>query len=301
MIIIYPYYYDVMEIPPRCRKPRPVQHTGELEVEIREPSETEAPVALVLHSRARWSEDATWYDQEFRWFDERFWVRRDIDERGLREPYALSLPDEPRYINRYSCAPGSSGAEHAENYIRHWAQDQILIAGQVWRPWAEPLLKIGKIDSWKFPRTYEMRVEYSPGGYGCNVWYYPLTMWNTLSTTLRDLAGEDEKFWKTEHCRFDILMPETIRWPIHHHYEFYLGNGMVVVRLKVEAPTEEEAVQEVREGLADIYPDLTLGNQSGTILSYPKVQFHPNMVGRAQLVRRVSGLEKLLGEKETDE
>lgn len=295
MKIIYPYHYDVNEIPPRCRNPRPVQYTAELEVEIREPSVTEAPVALIQHSRYRWSEEETpWHVHPFRWYEGQLWVQRDPGpDHKERERYTLSVPAEPRYVCRYSWDQLGDQKAQSEEHIREWATEQILIDGQIWRPFPEPLIKASKVDSWHNPGTYQMAVEYYTRGYGNQLWYYPLTMWDTVYSTLQSLVEEDEKFWRPDNYRFEILIPEAIRWPVHYQYEFQIGGNGIEARLQVEAASDEEALTRLREGLSSAYPTLNTRCPDNTLLSNLQVSFLSADVTLDHLVRRVSGLGKL--------
>ena len=43
------FVYTVMEIPPRCRKPRPVHKNGTTEVHVNELNAGQLPVAFVVH------------------------------------------------------------------------------------------------------------------------------------------------------------------------------------------------------------------------------------------------------------
>src|SRR4051812_7323329 len=116
-----------MEIPPRCRKPRAVDYEDAHEVEIREVSEADAPLAIrqfFLNYAGEREEGVL----EYRWYDGKLWTDRAAVihyNRFKHEPRELWIPDKP--VQHYR----DESREHTIRTIEDWAQNQILIGQQV--------------------------------------------------------------------------------------------------------------------------------------------------------------------------
>lgn len=124
--------YTRDEIPPRCRKPRPVTHETSAQVEVPMVTSDEAPVAF----RIREIEDRV---KEIRTFDGRLfapylpWSRQ--EEPSL--PGSLHFPQD---VNTERDRPFRSG-ESDEDYYRNaeaYYRQFVIIDGVVWRETSEP-------------------------------------------------------------------------------------------------------------------------------------------------------------------
>lgn len=136
MKIAITFRYIENEIPPRCRKARDVKHEGALEVEIRQATSREAPIALRETAR-RWNYSTkTWEERHFvhRWYGGHLWSNHFIN--SDREP----IPETPECPDRVYCYSKSrTGLEVAHQEIQEWADRHLMIDGQHWLRVPEPI------------------------------------------------------------------------------------------------------------------------------------------------------------------
>jgi hypothetical protein len=144
------FSYTESEIPPRCRKARPVMHhDGEMTVQIPEVTTLEAAVAIVQKSWVQpWNHDLQDFPIEYRLFEGRLWTKFDVMDclprpqvRGGTDYSYPMLPDH--FDNRWNkpdSRPSDGRGTRLEEMQRIYEKfaDFIIIEGQVWRTTGEP-------------------------------------------------------------------------------------------------------------------------------------------------------------------
>jgi len=207
MKLTIPYSYTESVIPKRCRKPRDVRFDSSLDIDIREVSENDAPVAIIEHESLR--EDDPLY---FRWFDGKLWTNSSTFRR----------------------ADGLYG--EAINYFRSdWYKTQSEVIDQL----NECADRIIIINGQTFQTAGEPRYVVMTFGLGCNHGGTALTVDHSYNSNIgktryyridqREEAileaervatsrGDSKNVPIHPHAYFDILIPESIQvYPAVEH------------------------------------------------------------------------------------
>jgi hypothetical protein len=125
-------YWNHNVIPPRCRKPRTVEHEGVTEIEIPEVTGDEAPVAFRVPEISRDATEIRWWNNEL-WQPYRPWSHQQEDSR----PGSKYFPAEQRaesYLVPYS----ADGLDETLPYITEWFGRFLIVDGVVWKQAGEP-------------------------------------------------------------------------------------------------------------------------------------------------------------------
>lgn len=143
------YLYDELAVPPKCRSARVHEVMGTHVAKLAEPDRDEAPVALIAH---RPGEEPV----EYRLFGHELYVKEGQPLRA--KAYAAScyhgvnLLEDPR--ESYEPKPVTKDLpmernfpvrdkERCESRIRFWANERIVVGGELWRIAPEPSYEIG--------------------------------------------------------------------------------------------------------------------------------------------------------------
>lgn len=143
------YLYDELAVPPKCRSARVHEVMGTHVAKLAEPDPDEAPLALIAH---RPGEEPV----EYRLFGHELYVKEGQPLRA--KAYApscyhcgVSLLEDPR--EGYEPKPVTKDLptegnfpvrdkERCESRIRSWANERIVVRGELWRIAAEPSYEI---------------------------------------------------------------------------------------------------------------------------------------------------------------
>lgn len=124
--------YTRLEVPPRCRKPRPVTHAAQVQVEVRAVTAAEAPVAFRVND---WSED----ENEIRTFAGRLFApyRPTARQDEPTRPGDESFPQNVDFTRTYYGAELDS-EEAFKRAIEDFYASFLIIDGIVWEEVSEP-------------------------------------------------------------------------------------------------------------------------------------------------------------------
>lgn len=115
-------------IPPRCRKPRPVEQADETVVQVPEVTGEKAPVALRIADREY---------TELRWWSGRLWEPCTGYVSGEREHIKAGGPGFPPQVTRGG--HGYRSREDVLNDIERSLSNRLIIDGLVWEAAREPI------------------------------------------------------------------------------------------------------------------------------------------------------------------
>lgn len=131
MKVTHEYYWtEHGVIPPRCRKPRDVTHSGELTVEVAEVGEQDAPVAFEVLEGIT---ERQW--QQLRWWGGKLWASH-MPWSQQSEPSIAGSSHFPALIrgrNNFYASPQTAEAELTE-----WAAGYLIVDQVVYRAVEEP-------------------------------------------------------------------------------------------------------------------------------------------------------------------
>lgn len=233
MKITIPYRYTEEEIPPRCRKPRPVRHTGETTLTFNEVTAAEAPVAII-HRCEKWGKDkngdegyrpATAF---YRWWRNRLYARELInryvgdEDKGQTaaefaiDPYPQTLNAENLQWHNGVTATYQTKAEN-RRALMAWARSILFIDGERWGTIGEPRYEVATFGLGCNHGGTAVFVHYH---YNPNVTrerYFRLDEREkalATATAIAERRGDtnDVPFTRTNgQDTFEILIPEAIR------------------------------------------------------------------------------------------
>lgn len=134
MKIKIPYRYTETEIPPRCRKPRRVDHAATIALTFHEITADEAPIAIVESGGFPRLGDRT---VEYRWWRDRLWTsyyRSEYSRAPRRTMTAARFAAHPypHWSHRYQTQ------QQCRADFRRWASSIVFIDGMRWDATDEP-------------------------------------------------------------------------------------------------------------------------------------------------------------------
>jgi len=130
LVTIELHYQRHNVIPPRCRKPRTVEETGSVAVEISEIDGDAAPVAFRVPNLG-------WKPDEHRWWNGALWLPH-LPWAHQTEP---TIPGDDKFPVRqtYRANWGTDGLDAAIAEVHQEYRQYLIIDGVVWRSaWGEP-------------------------------------------------------------------------------------------------------------------------------------------------------------------
>lgn len=226
LFITHQYVYHEMEIPPRCRKPRPVEHTGTTTVMIPKLSSNDAPVAAIQRHDSQYSYtyltekpsteevgylqekgykevDGEWtLDKEYRVVDGEWYQKGSTTIKELGEPYHQTLSEERK--------PSAQVEEYFDEIYSRYA----IIDGEVWYRTEEPhyyTQTFGLGDNHGGTSLFVGNPNGTVGGYDG----FPLTHFEQAKADALRVAEGRGDTKDAEHIRntkpyFDIVNPSAI-------------------------------------------------------------------------------------------
>lgn len=213
MKLTIPFTYTETEVPPRCRKPRPVKHEDSVVVEIREIDQAEAPVAIIERSEALGGTPCRLHrvTVPFRWYDNRLWCRESSWNRGRGEKY--KRPGPKTYHNDRPYLDGRSRDQRLAD-IKRWADSYLIIGGQTYRPEGEPLWVVMTFGLGHNHGGTALMVHYDYNDNIGKARYFPLTEREAAiaeATRIATARGDTKDLPIRPFADFEILIPEVIR------------------------------------------------------------------------------------------
>lgn len=199
----------VEEVPPRCRKPRPVRHIDTVEREIPEVTKAEAPIAFKRYARYRFERESV-----LRWHDERLWRIVDGNSHGLaRGEKAIKITETERINWRFGSINGGFQFDFAEAL----RTDALFIDGLLYETDGEPRYEI-----------YTQGLGGNHGGTGISVaqWYngnvhrdryFRADQWVEAKASAIEIAlrrGDTESATRMRRMRrplITVVLPEAVR------------------------------------------------------------------------------------------
>lgn len=205
MKLVVPFTYTEIEIPKRCRYPRPVQHAARQTVEIREVRYADAPVAIIEYDSL--------YKQTFklRWFEGQLWCDKSSWNRG-REDQKYPIPTAESYHDSYSLRDMNRDKGTAD--ITAWGKDHLLIGGRCFRTHGEPRWVVMTFGLGCNHGGTALMVDH---GYNSNIdkaRYFPISKRDEAMAEAKRIAlarGDTKSIPIDPDGRFDILIPEAVR------------------------------------------------------------------------------------------
>lgn len=137
MVIEIEIEFHENEIPPRCRKPRPIGHKEKVKVRIKEATASEAPVAFIVHSLNE-------RPMEVRLFKKQLYKEARISFYNGKsaEEYAFeAIPWESVFRKYPNCGEYTTKAEYIA-YLKLTSREYLIVDGKVFRRCYEPFYRI---------------------------------------------------------------------------------------------------------------------------------------------------------------
>jgi hypothetical protein len=226
--ITFAFSYLHSVVPPRCRKARTVRaNDGLVTVGIRHIDSAHAPVAIVCHN----TEQPAHHPVEYRWFEGRLWTDSTIfccarDLRSKDGPNAsYRLPEQEISLITDSVMLSDScqgiyvsaylGKQGVTEYLQVWANDRIIIDGQIFRPAGEPMYVV---------MTYGLSNNHGGTSMHCTDWLNSNIMESAYFSLLErqkaeayahqvaDARGDTVKRSVNPGFEFDVRISEAIQW-----------------------------------------------------------------------------------------
>ena len=240
MKITIPYCYTEEEIPPRCRKPRRVEHVGEIGLAFHEVTAEAAPVAIVHHYE-KWGKglDRQPVTAFYRWWRNRLYARKMIsryvgdEDKGqtaaefAEDPYPRTLDPEKLYHKGPHLAVPGGHTSYAGGWyqtkaerrrgLMAWARSILFIDGERWGVIGEPCYEIA---TFGLGCNHGGTAVFVQHHYNPNVTrdrYFRLDERDkalATATTIAERRGDtkDAPVIETNgHDTFEILIPEAIQ------------------------------------------------------------------------------------------
>lgn len=230
--ILFSFYEEI--VPPRCRKPRPVLFTdGETEIEIREVSANEAPVAMIGRGEVGYGDKAKPFEVVYRWWEQCLWCAINTDHGKPRGRYSgrdnYDWPTWPSVVDLRDTYQNSSydfwlkvpdfyrstTRDKVEACLQSQANSHLLIDGVPYRPVGEPRYVVMTFGlGQNHGGTAVMQDSYYNSNIA-NSSYFNLFDRDkaiALATEIATERGDDKSLPITPHGpEWEILIPEAIQ------------------------------------------------------------------------------------------
>ncbi len=210
MNLTIPYSYTESVIPKRCRKPRDVRFDSCLDINVREVTEHDAPIAIIEHDSLREDDPLC-----FRWFDGKLWTNSSTFCRtdGL---YGDAVD--------YFRSDWYKTQSDAIAQLNECADRMIIINGQTFRTAGEPRYVVMTFGLGCNHGGTALMVDHS---YNSNIGktrYYRVDQREEAILEAERVAiarGDTKNVPIRPHANFDVFIPESIQvYPAVEH-----GNG----------------------------------------------------------------------------
>lgn len=137
MVIEIEIEFHENEVPPKCRKPRPIGHKEKVKVRIREASATEAPVAFIVHSlRERMMEVRLFKNQLYKEARISFYNGKRSEEYEFD-----AIPWESVFRKYPNYGEYTTKAEYVA-HLKLTSREYLIVDGKVFRRCYEPFYRI---------------------------------------------------------------------------------------------------------------------------------------------------------------
>lgn len=136
MVIEIEIEFHENEIPPRCRKPRPIGHKEKVKVRIKEATASEAPVAFIVHSlKERPMEVRLFKNQLYKEARISFYNGKSAEE------YAFEAIPWETVFRKYPNYGEYTKAEYIA-YLKLTSREYLIVDGRVFHRCYEPFYRI---------------------------------------------------------------------------------------------------------------------------------------------------------------
>lgn len=214
MKVTIPYHYTETMVPYRCRKPRPVEFDdGELTVEIREVTASEAPVAISEIAQGI-NKGAT---VDYRWYDGKLYVDQKLTAhdrfRELKHNpfWQYDTPDAKGYHGR---SYGSKSKVEREEDIIKWSERFLYVDGILYVTHGEPRYVVMTFGLGCNHGGTSLSIAYHYNPNIAHSAYFPLTQREEAIKAAEATAlgrGDNESVPIKVYSDFEIFIPEAIQ------------------------------------------------------------------------------------------
>lgn len=198
------FHYVESEIPPRCRRARDVEHTGELEVEIRETTEEKAPIAF-RETKPQWNQESKCSEikqYDYRWYADRLWI--DFSPWPHRPPLS-PIKSERSDSKVYFYDRQKSGFEKACTAIENWASIHLIIGDKLHTLADEPVYEVSFYNAGTQASIRAIRVKQ----FSWN--YFRIDELGLAKENVKRRLGTNNSDEPSVVETFEIFIPEAVR------------------------------------------------------------------------------------------